>query len=126
MKAFNSIEDIKSVAEKFKAGKIVPKRILKGGRKEKKMSHMIKWSTDVYRLAGKGGSNVFLVDFSESDVDHFMEISGNHKDLCFFGNPYGDGGNYFIGNFDGDTQKQLDSINHHVFGIKVFGRELDK
>ena len=56
MKAFTSLEEIKAVAEKFKAGKIVPKRILKGSKKENKMSHMVRWSRDVYRLQGKGGS----------------------------------------------------------------------
>ena len=123
MKAFTSLDEIKAVSEKFEAGKIVPKRILKGGRYENKMSHMVKWSRDVYRLQGKGGSNVFMVDFSEDGPDHFIVITGCHKNLSFNGNPYGDGGNFFLGNFDGDIQRQIDSINRHVFGLQVFNKE---
>ena len=120
MRVFNSIEEIKATAEKFTSGTIVPKRILRGGRKENKMSHMIKWTRDVYRLQGKCGKNVLLVDFTENGPNHFIEISGNHKNLEFKGNPYSKGGNFFIGNHDGDTQRQIDSINCHVFGLEVF------
>lgn len=120
MKVFTSLEEIKAVAEKFEAGKIVPKRILKGGKKENKMSHMVKWTRDVYRLQGVGGSNVFMADFNEEGPDYFIEISGNHDSLEFNGNPYGNAGNFFIGNKGISNQSQIDSINRRVFGLNVF------
>lgn len=118
MKAFRSLEEIKEVAEKFTAGTIIPKRVLKGGLREKKVSHMLTWARDVYRLQGVS-CQVFVVDFSEEGPEYFAKLRGVHASLEFVGNPYGTGGNHFIGNLNLPAGEQLALVNKAVLGLQV-------
>ena len=121
MKQFTSIAEVKAVAEKFEAGRIVPKRILKGGTKERKVSHHLKFYRNVYRLQGVDCNNVLVCDFDEFyGKNHALELTGKYNGLTFKGNPYSNGCNLLIGNSTISNDEFLVNINNAVFG-KVAG-----
>lgn len=116
MKMFKSLDEVKAVAEKFEAGKIIPARVIKGvDKKSRKAAHDLKFTIDVYRLRGVKGS-VFVCDFNGKEAKYFGELRGNHGDLAFVGNPYGNGPNLFIGNYERNEDEFLMDINQLVFG----------
>lgn len=120
MKQFTSIDEIKAVAEKFEAGKIIPARIIKGvDKKSRKASHYFKFYRNVYKISGINGDNILVCDFNEfSGKDHVLELTGKHNHLTFRGNPYGVGDNYFMGNYGISDDEFLADINNAVFGNK--------
>lgn len=114
---FKSIEEAKRVGEKFEAGKIVPARILKAADKStKKLSHLLKFSCDVWRFSGADGVSVLLADCR--DVGHALNFMSKHRvdSAEFRGNPYGCNHNAFIGNADIDDVEWLSNLNKEVFG----------
>lgn len=119
---FTSLDQVKVVAEKFDARKIVPRRVLRiSGKGEKKARSNLVFTRNVYRLQGTGGYHVFLVDFKESPSagNYFIELKGNYKNLHLQGKSYGKAGNHFIGNYGVSDDECLRNINQAVYGKKV-------
>ena len=115
-KRFTSIEEAKAVAEKFTKGKIVPARVIKGcNRNTRVNSHKLKFGVDVYRISGVNG-NVFIYDCYEGGLEWVIDVSAFSGSLDIQGNPYGKGGNYFIGNYGICDESFLFSVNQAVFG----------
>lgn len=119
---FTSLEEVKSVAEKFEAGKIVPRRVLYPvGKGEKRIRHKVKFMKNCYRLSGKNGFHVFLVDYNETGRANSIFIrvyAGKHfnSDLFLQGASHGKSGNLFYGNYDISDDECLAFINKAVFG----------
>lgn len=119
---FTSLEEVKAVAEKFEAGKIVPRRVFKiEGKGEKKARSDLLFARNLYRLSGKGGYHVFLCDFKEdlSGPEYFARLKGHHKNLNIQGASHGKSGNLFLGNLGISDDECLDNINKAVFGKMV-------
>lgn len=116
---FKSLDEVKAVAEKFEAGKIIPARVLKGmDKKSRNKAHKVKFFMNVYRLQGIDG-NVFVCDWKEGKPKFFIDASPERflfGDFCFKENPYGKGGNHFIGNLGINDDEFLANINRNVFG----------
>ena len=116
---FKSLDEIKAVAEKFEAGKIVPRRVLKvEGKGERRARSNLIFTRTMYRVLGKNNVHVFLCDFKEnsSDVHYCIELKGTHHNLDLCGSSHGKTGNHFIGNLGVDDGECLKLFNHSVFG----------
>lgn len=118
---FKTIEEVKAVAEKFEAGKIVPRRVLTIiGKGEKKARSDLKFTRNVYRLAGCDRVMVYFIDYGEGNstaMNYFIYLSGKHKNLTLTGATHGKSMNHFIGNFETSDEKALELINEAVFGV---------
>jgi hypothetical protein len=125
---FKSLDQIKEIAEKFTAGKIVPSRVLKiYGKGKKKAKHNLVFVGNIYRILGYDNTHVFLIDFKEKelvDKDYFIKLHGEHKDLNIDGGSYGKKGNCFIGNNGISDEECLDSFNIAVFGKLSYGNAI--
>ena len=120
---YKSLEEIKLVAEKFEAGKIVPRRVLSiEGVGEKRARSDLNFTRNMYRVLGKNNIHVFLCDYDElgRDFEYCIQLRGNHKNLVIQGASHNKSGNHFIGNYDRDNTTCLDLFNRHVFG-KIVG-----
>lgn len=121
---FNSLKEIKEVAEKFEAGKIVPRRVLNPkGKGNKRIRHKIKFTKNVYRVLGKDNYHIFLIDYNETTQDdgHFIRVScfmSPNLKIDLQGASHGKSGNQFIGNYNISDDKCLRLFNHAVFGKK--------
>ena len=116
---FKSLEEIKAVAEKFEAGKIVPRRVLTiKGKGEKKARKDLKFARNVYRVLSRDNAHVFLCDFSEDSGggDYSIKLGGAHKNLEITGSSHGKKENRFVGNFDISNEQCLVNFNQAVFG----------
>lgn len=122
---FTSIDQVKVVAEKFEAGKIVPRRVLKCT--PKKLSHLVVFLCDTYKLSGQNGVDVFFCDFTSKIKTRDETISygpiriknANVKKLRLEGVVYGKSGNQFIGNNSQPDDFVLRFINQSVYGRKA-------
>ncbi|HEQ3514722.1 TPA: hypothetical protein VGT23_001381 [Vibrio cholerae] len=125
---FNSLEEVKAVAEKFEAGKIVPNRVLKV--QPKKVSHLVVFYCDSYRLRGADGFDVFFCDFdktmnkSESSPSYtqgpiHIKRGPLIKYMRVEGKTHGKSGNKFFGNVGISDDECLLLINQAVFGKKA-------
>jgi hypothetical protein len=113
---FNNFEDVKRVAEKFGKGKIIPQRVLKAlDKSSKKQAHKITFGLDMYRVAGKNGSQVFAVDFNDGSAGYLIKVANGTVNVSVVGNFYGEGGNFFVSNVNRSEQEWIDDINKHVF-----------
>lgn len=88
----------KGRAEFFKAGSIVPQRILKGKRKWK---HLLKFSSDCWALPTPAGYIVAVDVLRGRAAVRFDSVTG--ISINFSGSPYG-GVTQFIGNEYGDEK----------------------
>lgn len=111
---FKSIEHIKRVGEHFKAGSIVPKRVIGGlDARSRKQSHRITFLCDVWRVSRMDGSQLYLCDIRSANG--VIRVRGDGTAMCanlhFDCNPYSDKANNFIGNFNMSDDKWLDIFN---------------
>ena len=81
----------------------------------KKVSHMVTFGADMYRLKGLDGNAIFVIDWSDPNTTSIMRIEGIHDGLIFEGNCYSSGGNIFVGNEGISNEDWINSINKLVF-----------
>jgi hypothetical protein len=93
---FKSIADIKRRGEFFKAGKIIPSRILKSSNR--KMQHCIKTGSNYWAFSTLSG---YLIFFENNDVDFTCVIKvANANNCTFHGSPYSRGTTSWQGNHE--------------------------
>lgn len=118
---FTSLEEVKAVAEKFKAGKIVPRRVLACTPKNK--SHLVIFLCDTYRIRSSEGYDVFLCDFNQTINTRGRTLTygpihvkkANIKALNLQGAVYGKRGNVFRGNVGVKDSELLHWMNSAIF-----------
>lgn len=121
---FKSLDEIKKIAEKFSARKIVPQRVLYiEGKGRKKAKSDLVFTRNAYRLLSKDNHHVFVIDFNEIDdisMDYFMKLKGNHKNLNLNCAKYGKKGNLFIGNSGLNESDFIFNINKAVSCLNIY------
>ena len=100
-----SIEEFKAKAEFFKAGSIIPQRVLKGPRKVK---HLIKFGSDSWVMPSYGG---YIVAFDCKDTGSAIKINWQLKNANLYGSPYGNWETFWCGNTKTSDEKWIENIN---------------
>ncbi|HGF5004099.1 TPA: hypothetical protein ACF334_004475 [Vibrio parahaemolyticus] len=123
---FDSIDQAKEHAQKFKKGTIVPNRVLKTiNPKEKWKKHWIKWGFDAHVVQCNSGNMLCIVDESQPEFDSVIHLDWPVATIVNYnkmsmpdlkGNPYGNGMLVLYGNNGLTEQEYLAKLNHQVFG----------
>lgn len=130
MKAFKSIEEIKSRGEFFKAGKIIPVRILKVT--PKKHSHTIKFNCDSWAIPTPKGYLIYSENVDNKSPIRKPKKDWNSRDGWFYnkgkrtaitgakdtlcsGSPYTKNGttHWYLNNTEKSQDEVLRDFNNH-------------
>lgn len=109
MKRFNSIQQIKQQGEHIAAGSIIPRRIVKAGRR--KHQHCLVAGSNQWAFPTKRGYLVF-VENNDGTFKSVLEVRRVVSGLQFLGAPYTSGGNtHWQGNCGWDEAELLEVFN---------------